>query len=207
MNREIFKIILSLIVSIAIVVSAIILKDTQYENTWLYITCIWIIILPLLDLYSKKNEVMRKVSLLFFQTLTILLGIITFTFMLVEPHFEGRNINATAFEVYLKDPFLIYAYTASIAFFIGLYQILKILGHVRENKMFSPSMIKALHTLKRCAVALIAFVIAPLAYLFIVRPEEDIAGGVAVGLFILLISTITAIIASKFERVVQTKIK
>lgn len=146
---------------------------------------------------------MKRTLITFLQVITVLIGISALAFMLVEPHFEGRNVNATAFEVYFKDPFLIYAYTASIAFFFALYQILKVLEYIKQNKTFSPQTVKALRTIKRCAVALIAFVTAPLLYLFIVRPEDDIAGGVAVGLLILSVSTIVAIAAWRFKKVIQ----
>ncbi len=203
MNSETLKIILSLVVSVAIIVSALLFKDTSYENTWLYITCVWVALLPLLDLYGKKNEVVKRVSILFLQGLTILFGVVIFIFLLVEPHFEGRNVNATAFEVYFKDPFLVYAYTASIAFFIALYQIVKVLEYTKQNKTFSDSTIKALRTIKRCALVLIAFVTAPIVYLFIVQPEDDAAGGIAVGLLIICVSTIVSIAAWRFKQVIE----
>lgn len=56
MNIEIVKIILSLIVSTAIIVSALIFKGTEYENAWLYITCAWVIILPLIDFFYRRTK-------------------------------------------------------------------------------------------------------------------------------------------------------
>jgi hypothetical protein len=56
MNIEIVKIVLSIIVSIAIVTSAWIFKGTEYENAWFYITCVWIVILPLIDFFIKKKN-------------------------------------------------------------------------------------------------------------------------------------------------------
>ena len=56
MNIETLKIILSVAVTIAILISAWILKGTPYENTWLYITCVWIVLLPLIDFFSKKKD-------------------------------------------------------------------------------------------------------------------------------------------------------
>ena len=58
--------------------------------------------------------------------------------MLWEPHIEGRNAHATLFEIYFKDPFLAYAYIASIPFFVALFQAFTILGYVGQNKAFSP---------------------------------------------------------------------
>ena len=73
--------------------------------------------------------------------------------MLWEPHVEGRNAHATLFEMYFKDPFLAYAYIASIPFFVALYQAFKVLGYVGQNKIFSQAAVKALRTIKYCATS------------------------------------------------------
>jgi hypothetical protein len=134
----------------------------------------------------------------------VLIGIITIVLMLWEPHIESRNAHATLFEIYFKDPFLAYAYIASIPFFVVLYQALKILRYARQNKLFSQATIKALRTIKFCAIVLVALIAVPLVYLFIVRPEDDIAGGVAVSLFLIFVSTIIAASAAVFERNLQS---
>ncbi len=145
-----------------------------------------------------------KKSSLFLQAIIVLIGVGALTFMLWEPHLEGRNIGATAFQIYFNDPFLVYAYIASISFFIALYQVFKVLGYVRHNKTFSQITIKALRIINRCAKALIAFIVPPLLYLWIVQPGDDIAGGVAMSLLIIFISTLTAIASSMFEGIVQS---
>ena len=119
----------------------------------------------------------------------------------------GRNAHATLFETYFNDPFLAYAYTASIAFFVALYQAFKVLGYVRQDQTFSPATVKATRIIKYCAIALVAFIAAPVAYLFIVRPGDDIAGGVAVGGFLSLVFTVIAIAAATFERTLQTRLQ
>jgi len=105
---------------------------------------------------------MKKRSLVipttFLQAVTVLIGISALTFMLWEPHIEGRNARATLFEIYFKDPFLAYAYIASIPFFIALYQAFKVLEYVRHNETFSRATEKALGTIKYCAIAIIGFV-------------------------------------------------
>lgn len=140
---------------------------------------------------------------MFLQMLIVFIGIGTFALMLSEPHFEGRNAHAALFQIYFNDPFLAYAYIASISFFVALYKAFKILGYVRENKTFSQATVKALRTIKYCAIALAASIAAPVAYLFIARPGDDIAGGVFMGLLLIVVFGILAIIATRFERKVQ----
>src|ERR1051325_10294256 len=98
------------------------------------------------------------VPTIFLQAVIVLVGIGTFALMLWEPHIEGRNAHATLFEIYFKDPFLVYAYLAAIPFFAALYQACKVLGHIGRNKAFSPVTVKALRTIKLCAFAIIGFV-------------------------------------------------
>jgi hypothetical protein len=149
---------------------------------------------------------MKRSSTIFLQVVIVALGIGALALMLWEPHLEGRNAHATTFEIYFNDPFLAYAYTASIAFFVALYQAFKLLGYIGRNEVFSQRSVKALRTIKYCAIALVAFIAAPVAYLFIARPGDDIAGGVAVGLMIIFLSTVIATAAAVFEKTLQSAV-
>src|SRR5690242_17740574 len=100
---------------------------------------------------------MRKGSTIFLQAVIVLIGIGSLALLLWEPHIEGRNAHATVFQIYFNDPFLAYAYTASIAFFLALYQAFKLLGYVRRGEVFSQRSVKALRTIKYCAISLVAF--------------------------------------------------
>ena len=149
---------------------------------------------------------MVRNSVLFLRVVIVLIGIGTLALMLWEPHIEGRNLQATLFEIYFKDPFLAYAYVASLPFFVALYQAFTLLRYIEQNKVFSPAAVKALGAIKYCAIALTAFIVAPVAYLFIARPDDDIAGGVAVGLFIIFCSVVIATAAAVFERLLQNAV-
>lgn len=146
---------------------------------------------------------MKRISITFLQVAIVLIGIGALAFMVWEPHLEGRNANATLFEIYFNDPFLAYAYTSSIAFFVALYQAFKLLGYIGQNKAFSLSSVRALRTIKYCALSLVGLIAAPVAYLFIVRPGDDIAGGVAMGLFLIFASVVVANAAAVFEKLLQ----
>jgi hypothetical protein len=147
---------------------------------------------------------MKRGSTIFLQAAIVLIGIGTLAFMLWEPHLEGRNTYSTLFQIYFNDPFLAYAYIASIAFFAALYQAFKLLGYIGQNKVFSLDSVKALRTIKYCATSLIGFIAVPEAYLFIVRPGDDIAGGVVIGLFLIFVSSVIANAAAVFERLLQS---
>ena len=149
---------------------------------------------------------MKKNKAIFLQILIVLISIGTLTFMLWEPHLEGRNVNATIFDIYFNDPFLACAYIASIAFFMALYQTFKVVGYAGQNNLFSQSTLKSLRIIKYCARTLVVFVLTGEAYLFIVRPEDDIAGGVFMGLLAIVLFGTIAIVATRFEKNLQNKI-
>ncbi len=149
---------------------------------------------------------MKRSSTIFLQIVIVALGIGAFALLLWEPHIEGRNAHATLFEMYFKDPFLAYVYIGSIPFFAALYQACKLLGYIGQNKVFSPRSVKALRTIKYCAIIIVGF-IAPLeAYLFIVRPGDDIAGGVFMGVLISFVSIVVATVAAVFEKTLQSAV-
>src|SRR5436190_6164924 len=101
---------------------------------------------------------MERSSTIFLQIVIVLIGIGTLALLLWEPHIEGRNVHATLFEIYFKDPFLAYAYVASIPFFVALYKAFKVLEYAGQNKVFSETAVKALRTIKYCAITIIGFV-------------------------------------------------
>lgn len=149
---------------------------------------------------------MKKILALVLQIIIVLIGIVALILLLWEPHLEGVNANATTlYEIYFDDPFLAYIYTASITFFVGLYQMFKLAGFMGRNELFSAYSAKALRAIQYCAMILIAFILGAEAWIIIFQSgKDDIAGGVAVGLGIIIISIIVAIAAVLFERMVRT---
>lgn len=150
---------------------------------------------------------MKKGSTIFLQVVIVLIGIGALVLMLWEPHLEGRNAHATPSQVYFNDPFLAYAYAVSIAFFVALYKAFRLLGYIGQNKVFSLHSVKALRTIKYCAMFLVGGIVAPLIYLFAVRPGDDIAGGVAIGLVMIFLSAVVATAAAVFEKLLQSAVE
>lgn len=150
---------------------------------------------------------MKKSSIVFLQIVVVALGMGTLALLLWEPHLEGRNANATPFEIYFNDPFLACAYIASIAYFFALYQAFMLLTYIGQDKVFSLDSVKALRTIKRCAIFLFACIAVAEAYLLIViRGSDDIAGGVAMGIGLMFICAVVATAAAVFERLLQSAV-
>ena len=147
---------------------------------------------------------MKKISI-FLQTVIVLIGIGAVALLLWEPHIEGRNAHATPFEIYFKDPFLAYAYIASIAFFVALYQAFKVLGYAAENKIFSQEAVKALRTIKYCALAIISFVVVSVIFMSF-ADQDDRPAGVFMRILVAFPSVVIATAAAIFERILQNAV-
>jgi hypothetical protein len=149
---------------------------------------------------------MKRSVAIFLQVLIVSIGMGALAFMLWEPQVEGRNARATLFEIYFKDPFLAYAYIASIPFFAALYQVFKALGYAGQNKVFSRAAVKALRTIKYCALAIIGFVAVGEIFILFSK-SDDRAGGVFMGVLITVGSVIIATAAAVFGRILQNRLQ
>ena len=87
---------------------------------------------------------MKKPSTIFLQAVIVLIGVVALILMIRLPQLEGRAANLDLVSIY-ADPFILYGYATSIAFFVALYKAFKLLGYVGQNKVFSPSVEDVAH--------------------------------------------------------------
>ena len=141
---------------------------------------------------------------MFLQAVVVLIGIGALAFLLWEPHLEGRNANATTFEIYFNDPFLAYAYVASVSFFVALYQAFKVLRYAGTNQMFSQAAVKALRTIRICVIAMIGFVVV--GEVLILPNADELPPPIFMGFLIIFGSTVIATSTSVFEHILRKAI-
>jgi hypothetical protein len=149
---------------------------------------------------------MKRSSTIFLQIVIVLIGIGALALLLWEPRIEGRNAHATNFEIYFKDPFLVLVYIGSIPFFVALYQAIKVLGYAGQNRIFSQEAVKALRTIKYCALAIVGFVVVEEIIIMLTHGNDDAAGGVFMGVLITFGSIVIATAAAMFERILQNAV-
>ena len=143
---------------------------------------------------------MKRSATILLQAVTVLIGVAALAFLVWEPTAEGRNANATLFEIYFKDPFLAYAYVASIPFFVALYQGFKVLGWLGQGRGYSPEAAKALRIMKLCAGAIVAFVIGG-EVILLPNAGEDRPPALFMGLLVTLGAILIATMAMVTDRV------
>lgn len=147
---------------------------------------------------------MNKKTVAFLQGVVALVGVIALALLLWEPHLEGRNAGASLSQIYFHDPFLAYAYVASIPFFVALFQLSRVLTLAGDRKLFSRPTADALRTIRYCAVALIGFV-AVGEVLIVAKGEEPLVG-LFMGFLVVLGSGVIAAAATVAERVLRKSI-
>lgn len=149
---------------------------------------------------------MKKVSIIFLQAVIVLIGLVALVILIRTPLTEGRATNLDLFSIYF-DPFILYGYAASIAFFIALYKAFKLLGYIGQNKVFSSNSVKALKSIRYCAFGLSIFIVLAGLYIKLFHnKEDDPAGFLAICIVTTFVSIVVATAAAIFEKLLQNAI-
>lgn len=118
---------------------------------------------------------------------------------LIREESVGKPVN-----LYLTYSFLSAVYIIAIPFFIALYQTLKLLHFISENKAFSHQSIKALQNIKMCAiifsVLIVIAVITGLSLARMIDPREDVTFMVTFGFIFTFVSSIIAVFVAVLQR-------
>ena len=158
-----------------------------------------------LSINTKGND-MKRGSTIFLQAVIVLIGIVALAVMIRFPLTEGRAVNLDLFSIY-SDPFIVYGYAASIPFFVALYQAFKLLGLIGQNRVFSLSSVKALRTIKYCAITQTILIVMAALYIRIFHAQDDDpAGFIAVAIVATFISIVIATAAAVSEKLLQNAV-
>jgi hypothetical protein len=149
----------------------------------------------------------KKSSTIFLQIVLVIIAIAAVFAIIRFPPSEGRAQNLDLISIYFKDPFLWYAYIASVPFFVGLYQAFKLLTYIGGNKVFSLKSVKALRTIKYCAIILSVFIVGAAVYVRVFHaPGDDPAGFIALCILTTFTSIVTATAAAVFEKLLKSAV-
>lgn len=149
----------------------------------------------------KKTSTLFLKVVLFSIAALILLGLLWF------PQVEGRNTLATnRLLIYFNDPFLAYVYLGSLPFFIGIYQAIRLLGLIEQNKAFTLSAVKTLRNMKYSALGLMVTIGAAMPWIFAFGQDDDAPGVVLLGLGAVLIAGVLATACAVFQKLFQNAV-
>src|SRR5690606_23344943 len=115
---------------------------------------------------------MKRIPTLFLQVVVVLIGIVALAILIRFPLTEGRAVNLDLFSIY-SDPLILFAYAASIAFFVALYKAFRLLGYIGQNRVFSSNSVGALKSIKYCAIVLSICIVTAGIYVKITHHKDD----------------------------------
>lgn len=145
---------------------------------------------------------MKKGSIILLKVVILLIAAGALVWMIWFPQLEGRARNLDLLSIY-ADSFIIYGYIASIPFFLGLYQVFKLLNFIERNKTSSKDAINALRNIKLCALTLIGFIVLGELYLRFFAHGDDIAGPTALGICAVFVVAVIATTSAVFQKRLQ----
>ena len=103
-------------------------------------------------------------------------------------------------------PILLGMYASGIPFFVALCQTLKLLNHIDKGRAFSELSVRALKSIKYCAIAISALYAAGMPYIVYVADTDDAPGLTVLGLVIVFASAAIATFAAVLQRLLQDAI-
>lgn len=149
---------------------------------------------------------MKRISIVFLQGVIVLIGIVALVILIWVPLTEGRATNLSLFRIYF-DPFILYGYATSIAFFVALYNAFKLLGYIGQKKAFSSGSVKTLRNIRYSAIVLGVLIVAAGLYVRIFHSEDDDpAGFLAICIVTTFASIVVATAAAIFEKLLQNAV-
>jgi hypothetical protein len=149
---------------------------------------------------------MKRLSIIFLQAVVVLVGIAALVILLWFPLTEGRAADLDLLSIYF-DPFILYGYAASIAFFVALYKAFRLLGYIGRNQVFSIDSVNSLKSIKYCAMVLsVMIVIAALVIRLSHNEDDDPAGFLAMCIVTTFVTVVVATAAAIFEKILQSAV-
>jgi hypothetical protein len=149
---------------------------------------------------------MKRISIIFLQAVIVLVGVVALSILIRFPMTEGRAADLDLFSIYF-DPFILYGYASSIAFFVALYKAFKLLGYIGQNKLFSPNSVRTLRSIKYCAIISVILIVMAGIYISIFHnKEDDPAGFLAMCIIITFISIAVATAVALLEKLLQNAV-
>lgn len=150
---------------------------------------------------------MKKALLQILQFILALAGLGIVYLMIRLPQTEGRAKDLDNFQIY-SDPFILYGYISSIPFFMALYNSIRLLGLLAQNKWFSMTAVNSLKRIRYCALLSMILIAGAAIFILITHDkEDDPVGFLVVCLTAMLVGLAVTLITWKNEKKVMSFLK
>ncbi|MCY8233002.1 DUF2975 domain-containing protein [Priestia endophytica] len=150
---------------------------------------------------------MKQSSTLFLKIAVFIIGIPVLALCIFWlPWIATKDAAAHPETAYLQYPFLIGSYITVTSFFLALYQSLKLLSYIDQNKVFSELSVRALKKyIKYCAITISTLIVVGIisGFILIAGEGEDITGFISLGLMLTFASMVIAVFAAVLQKLLQ----
>lgn len=149
---------------------------------------------------------MKQRTTVFFKLAIIVISITVFALCVFGFYFLANN-SANPNYAYILYPILIGIYTSVIPFYIALYKSFKLLNYISENKISSQASVKALISIKYCALTISTLYLLVMPFIILLADKDDAPGAILIGALPILISIIIAVFANGLKKKLQKSIE
>ncbi|WP_150273889.1 DUF2975 domain-containing protein [Paenibacillus tepidiphilus] len=151
---------------------------------------------------------MGRGTTLFLKAAVIVIGLPVLALCIfIVPQIAGFAAELYPEHSYLKVLVAADLYASAVPFYYALYQAFKLLGYIDRNEAFSELSVRALTTIKYCAIAISGLIAAGMPIYFLMADKDDAPGLVAIGLIIIFASLVIAVFAAVLQRLLQQAIE
>ncbi|MEK4487224.1 DUF2975 domain-containing protein [Psychrobacillus sp. FSL H8-0484] len=150
---------------------------------------------------------MKRGTTLFLKIAVILIGIpvLALCIFLVP---EIANFAAELYPdiTYIKYLVFINFYAASIPFYFALYQAFKLLSYIDKSKAFSDLSVRALKTIKYCAITISILYVLGMPLFYLIAEMDDAPGIIVIGMVLIFASLVIAVFAAVLQKLLKEAI-
>ncbi|MDQ0882597.1 DUF2975 domain-containing protein [Peribacillus sp. V2I11] len=150
---------------------------------------------------------MKLGTTLFLKIAVILIGIPVLALCIfVVPEIANFAAELYPDMTYLKYLVLIDMYASAIPFYFALFQAFKLLSYIDKNKAFSELSVRALKTIKNCAITISVLYVAGMPLFYLLAEMDDAPGIILIGMVVVFASMVIAVFAAVLQRLLQEAI-
>lgn len=150
---------------------------------------------------------MKRGSTLFLKIAVVLIGIpILALCLFLVPEIANFTADLYPNITYIKYLVFIDFYAAAIPFYFALYQAFKLLSYIDGNNAFSDLSVRALKTIKYCAIIISILYVIGLPLFYLIAEMDDAPGVIVIGMFLIVAPMVIAVFAAVLQRLLQEAI-
>ncbi|MFE4895703.1 DUF2975 domain-containing protein [Peribacillus butanolivorans] len=150
---------------------------------------------------------MKRGTTLFLKIAVILIGIPVLALCIfLVPEIAKFAAELYPDMTYIKYLVLIDLYASAIPFYFALYQAFKLLSYIDKNKAFSELSVRALKTIKNCAITISGLYVVGMPLFYLIAEKDDAPGIILIGMVVIFASMVIAVFAAVLQRLLQEAI-